>query len=1328
MSKKLKAILAIFLVIIMLPILPVNIFAAEEAKSIGDYFTDAETFEKTEVGGVIAYKLLKDIAVEKTYETEFVGILDGNGNTVTTSVPLFATLASGATVQNLTIAGAINETETSHVGALARQIAESASNVSIKNITNNATVTVSACNDQQSVGGLIGYFTNASVKLELCVNNGNVEVPNGKGGSKRPYVGGLVGRLDKSTVEYSACSNNGNIIGNSVTGGFAGYVSGGNSGSLTMRECVNTGSVSTVNDGGMTASYHYCTAGGFVGAWNSKALKITSSANFGAINAQSTGVGTTAHSATSAGFVVSTDAAAIREPVINNCISVGEITATGYGTEKGYAALIFCEYHGNASGTWDDAKRAKLTYGNYVASDTSCSYVANGNDTIGFAPVSISRDGYDYTVLKDEVKDLNRYFDSDISDRLIEEKYVKAADGKISFGAQSFNVGGRLYGIELSILGGASIRRRSDNGCTGIRFQSVIKQLDYDVLAAAVGEENIEIGTLFTTETKLGNGRFTHEALGSGNYAEAIRTEQGFTEIERGEIEGYYTIRGSLLNIDFENVSEPIYARAYIKVGEKYYYSHNYTFAAVRDIAEAAMNSGDYSQNTESNSKWHEFFASCGVDDRLDIYPEFPEQIIRDYTYSVSVVKTNDESTKTQIPVYNHTMNSPQSANYDDADGYRRFATFAFCGTQVRVDIKVNTDFTEYTVMPSEKNFKSEFNSETGIISVYLDKPEYFLIRLDGKDSTVLSVMVDAVDFKGERYAASSDSKITKIESWQDAETADGVLNITGYNQVVYIAPGAVLNARLSVSGRNVKLCGRGAVLDPYSDIFEYDINASPDKWIIRLDSDNILVDGIHMLDSREFNIGTSKHNTVIKNIKIFSSVISSDGIGLTATDATNNKIEHCFVYCGDNALVFSAKDFVCRDITVGTTCSVLYPQGSPEGIFEGMHVFRADASNSGLFRNIYNDEKNQQTMNITVNDLYAVDCTRLSGLFYGEKMGTANKTVTFNNVQIRTEATAIIKVGYKDIDTSNYNITINGLIINGERITTWSDTYTSFYSGSVNTVNFNTDTSTGISTVNTSTESYAATDKVYIGNRQVFLGAPVINNAGVYKLPYEQLCKELNVMSTVETEIIDGVLYVASNKLVAAGMALYVEVKDDRVYIIPKPSNNILKPDTEKVSNFTEAWASTSDLITNHNRADAEYISTRDGVVSGIGIARIINEEVQKYGKGKYILTFYAKQLLTETGSYENLSVALRHGSTDVVSTVYNNLNADEFTKCEFMFDVTDTYVSATEQIALMFSMKKGAAEDYFSIKDISLGISVFNDALADVDDATVDGSRLFG
>ncbi|MBQ7500804.1 MAG: tyrosine-protein phosphatase, partial [Clostridia bacterium] len=93
----------------------------------------AEEFAAMDPGG--AYYLANDITVSSTYKDEFTGVFDGNGHTVTVSVPMFERFSGK--VRDLTIRGEV-KAESADLAAFA----VSAEGVEAENVKNYANVTL----------------------------------------------------------------------------------------------------------------------------------------------------------------------------------------------------------------------------------------------------------------------------------------------------------------------------------------------------------------------------------------------------------------------------------------------------------------------------------------------------------------------------------------------------------------------------------------------------------------------------------------------------------------------------------------------------------------------------------------------------------------------------------------------------------------------------------------------------------------------------------------------------------------------------------------------------------------------------------------------------------------------------------------------------------------------------------------------------------------------------------------------------------------------------------------------------------------------------------
>ena len=446
----------------------------------------------------------------------------------------------------------------------------------------------------------------------------------------------------------------------------------------------------------------------------------------------------------------------------------------------------------------------------------------------------------------------------------------------------------------------------------------------------------------------------------------------------------------------------------------------------------------------------------------LVIYPEYPEQIERDYAYAVRVAQGDD---KKMIPVYNHCEKSILLGRTRGGDVNRRFCEFAFSGDPVRVDIRVTEDVRCYKVFPSRLRLKSSFAD--GVISVWLDRPTSFGIQLNDYDKTILSVFADAPEDLAS-VPAKGTPGVLYVDRWLDAPGRDGVI-VTGNDvKEIYIAPGAVLNARLKVRGAGTRIHGRGMVLDPLSDVFRYDQTQNTARGLVAVSAPDVTVEDIKLVDARTFNYCSWAKNTTYRNVRALSSMMCSDGI---TCGGTGLRVEGAWLYVGDNALVISgARDAVLRNVAIGTSCAAIFPQSDNYNVrLEDIDAFRAD---DGLINNMYNgalrrnnkwsemngglqkcgpgpQDLTHRTQQFHFKNLSAVDCTLFSHFFLGRNMGTKPKTFAFRDLaiphatgksdwqaigQTNGVSIAVQNNPHKYLITSNYTFAVTNLWLGGAR------------------------------------------------------------------------------------------------------------------------------------------------------------------------------------------------------------------------------------------------------------------------------------------------------
>ena len=618
----------------------------------------------------------------------------------------------------------------------------------------------------------------------------------------------------------------------------------------------------------------------------------------------------------------------------------------------------------------------------------------------------------------------------------------------------------------------------------------------------------------------------------------------------------------------------------------------------------------------------------------LQIYKELPQGIRRDFTYDVTVTQ-GDQSSK--IPVYNHTEESACNGRGSGGDHNRRFAMFAFDGTGVRVDIKVKADFGKYAVMPSAKRFKTRFRD--GVISVFMDKPDYFLIRMDDDENTILSIFADDIADTS-RIPDKNDPDVIWIDGWY--ETENGLYDLMEDNKTLYLAPGSVFNVRAVLKGNNIKAIGYGAVVaDPFNNIYKKDVRVGgtegKGRKIFTINGSNCTAEGMTTIDARCYNYVVSGDNMVLRNAKALSSMMTTDGVSSYTGDG--QLIEHCFLYVGDNALVYSARNTHHKDLTIGTTCCALFPQVEVHSaLSEDIHVFRA---NEGILNHRYNGDATVERIgNFSVKNLDSVDCPTTPWLFQSRQMGTIPKNVVFENVSTNSAngssnprylwSTDLVNFDNKDdgLYTSNYHVTMKNVYVDDMPAMCEEDMGVRRYGNPMpndELVFENDGTYTPVHRVDISLR-YIAPKKIFIGKKQIFFEHEPIWEENETYAPAKTLLEQFNRPATPEIKVIDGVEYVKLSSLVDCGLAKSVSREMRSCIIIPVcDGKNLLLPDSGEISHFYETSNWMVDLITLYE-GDKLYYRATSLRSKWAGFARMITREVKAYGEGTYRFNFKAR------------------------------------------------------------------------------------------------------
>lgn len=473
------------------------------------------------------------------------------------------------------------------------------------------------------------------------------------------------------------------------------------------------------------------------------------------------------------------------------------------------------------------------------------------------------------------------------------------------------------------------------------------------------------------------------------------------------------------------------------------------------------MNTSEFASRLLAAAVTFAVLAACG---EIVVYPEYDARVERDYAYAVRVTQKGESK---RLAVYNHCEKSMLERRTRGGDVNRRFCEFAFDGGPVRVDVAFCEDVKSYAVFPSRLGLKSGFSN--GVLSVSIEKPANFGIRINDYDKTILSIFAEAPE-DAAKVPQKGAPGVMYVEGWVDPPGEDGVTVVEAPVKEVYIAPGAVLNSRLLVKSKGAYIHGRGMILDPFSDIFRFDQTKNTRRGFLNVYAPDVTVDDVKLVDARTFNYCSWSGDVVFRNVKALSTMMCSDGM---TNGGRNLRVEGAWLYVGDNALVVSGikGGALYRDVAIGTSCNAIFPQNSNEGVvMENIDIFRAD---EGCIKNTYNgvlrrnakwNEMNMgeakkepgpqdlkhQTQEFFFRNLSAVDCVLFSRFFVGGNTGTLPKTFAFENLSmpfctgkddwrtIGENGGAVVNILHdsrKWLDTTGYALAITNVWMGGARL-----------------------------------------------------------------------------------------------------------------------------------------------------------------------------------------------------------------------------------------------------------------------------------------------------
>ena len=550
--KQTKKILAILLsALMLLSVMTVGISANTDAPIVIDEASDWKQY--VAAGG---FPENANVTVTAQLEEPLSSNFNGNGATVTTSVPLFYNIAGTTTVENLTINGKITDAGVQNAAALSEY---TTGIVTIKNVVNNADVAFEDLHfantgEGVGVGGVLGNTSGGTTKMIDCINNGNVTVNNGT----NIFVGGIIGKVRNSVVSITNCVNNGEIVANSKdnktvgAGGIVGYVYGGGAWPA-IKGCVNTCNVTSTNiSGGILGAYGR--------TWGS---------------------------------------------VIEYCYNKGEIKATGANGQAGgidgygyHAKLNYCWNSGNVVGTLYSGQISVFN----PSQDYTNNYYLSTLDAkaFHFKDAEATNEGATPFTADDLASGKLAYDINTAAGAQLFFQNVNTIEGEQndaypvpdSTHGHVFKTGDATYGsLRFYTLTTASVRISANENERGIRFSTAVNKKDFDALNVKA-----DFGTLITPNDYLAAANNDFTALAEDNYLDVNSTATGadnFLTLRGADNDTYYYFCGSITGIKAANYDWDYSAIGYVTINGDTVYSANYTTRNAAYVANAAISDPD---------------------------------------------------------------------------------------------------------------------------------------------------------------------------------------------------------------------------------------------------------------------------------------------------------------------------------------------------------------------------------------------------------------------------------------------------------------------------------------------------------------------------------------------------------------------------------------------------------------------------------------------------------------------------------------------------------------------------------------------------------------
>ncbi len=277
-----------------------------------------------------------------------------------------------------------------------------------------------------------------------------------------------------------------------------------------------------------------------------------------------------------------------------------------------------------------------------------------------------------------------------------------------------------------------------------------------------------------------------------------------------------------------------------------------------------------------------------------EAYP-MAEGIEASKIYEVTLL---DKAGEISSPVY--TYDAKWKTNRCETTSWSSFATSG----ELRVRVKVLNDKIEFCqILPQRHQIECDIISENEV-EFTLPSTGQYSVEFEQGVAITHPLLLFADSYPIVRPAADT----YKLVTFEAGIHEIGDNFMLEDNQTVYLAPGAYVKGQFQANNvDNVTITGQGILSGE-----EYPAR-SHNHMITMRNANNILVEGITIIEAPRFCVAITGDNQICRNLKMMGWWFSTDGVSI----GTNGLIEDCFFKCNDDAIKLYRSNTVARNCVI---------------------------------------------------------------------------------------------------------------------------------------------------------------------------------------------------------------------------------------------------------------------------------------------------------------------------------------------------------------------------------------------------------------------------